>query len=111
MDWSETIVGWLSGQSGWAYHGDAPLAEEPAALTALALLAHGREAPAALDWLVAQQNEDGSVGVETQQQSPGWPTAQAMLAWALADRHRPEGEKRYTRPIARSTDWLLETQG
>ena len=83
MDWSETIVGWLSGQSGWAYHGDAPQAEEPAALTALALLAHGREAAGALSigWS-PQQNEDGSVGVETQQQSPGWPTAQAMLAWA-----------------------------
>ncbi len=111
MDWSETIVGWLAGQTSWAYHGTAPLAEEPAALTALALAAHGRKAPAALDWLARQQNEDGSVGVETDQSTPGWPTAQAMLAWALADRRRPEGQKRHSQAIARSTDWLLETQG
>ena len=41
---AETIVGWLAGQTSWAYHGDAPLASEPAALTAMALLAHDRNA-------------------------------------------------------------------
>ncbi len=112
MDWSETIVGWLAGQTSWAYHGDAPQATEPAALTAMALVAHGRDAAGRpLDWLVGAQTADGSVGVELDQNNPGWPTAQAVLAWAVADRDRSPDERRYTGPIARGIDWLLETQG
>ena len=111
MDWSETIVGWLSGQTSWAYHGDAPLASEPAALAALALVAHGRDPHAALDWLVGRQGADGSVGITLEQTVPGWPTAQAVLAWALADRHASSDAARYTTAIARGTDWLLTSQG
>jgi hypothetical protein len=74
-------------------------------------VAHGRDAQRPLDWLVEKQTETGSVGVETGQDSPGWPTAQAVLAWAVADRDRSADERRYSGPIARGTDWLLETQG
>ncbi len=86
MDWSETIVGWLAAQTSWAYHGDAPLATEPAALAAMALVAHGRDAHTVLDWLVERQTADGSVGITLEQNAPGWPTGEVVLAWALADR-------------------------
>jgi hypothetical protein len=111
MDWSETIVGWLEGQTTWAYHGIAPQATEPAALAALALLAHGRDAQVALDYLAGSQTADGSVGVELAQNNPGWPTAQAVLAWTVADRQASPAAQRYQTSIARATDWLLETQG
>jgi hypothetical protein len=111
MDWRETIVGWLAGQTSWAYHGDAPLASEPAALTAMALLAHRQNANAALDWLIERQGTDGSVGVTLEQRTPCWTTAQAVLAWALAERHIPNGGLRYTAAITRGIDWLLGSRG
>jgi hypothetical protein len=111
MDWTETVVGWLAAQKTWAYHGDAPLASEPAALTALALLAHHHSGRAALDWLVDRQQADGSVGITLEQTSPGWTTAQAVLAWALADRVAKNEGLRYMGPAARGVDWLLSTRG
>ncbi|HEY1784012.1 MAG TPA: hypothetical protein VGG30_00640, partial [Pirellulales bacterium] len=109
MDWRETIVGSLAVQTSWAYHGDAPLASEPAALTAMALLAHHQNAHLPLDWLVERQAADGSVGVMLDQIAPGWTTAQAVLAWALAERGSPG--LRYTVPITRGIDWLLANRG
>jgi len=111
MDWSETVVGWLAAQKSWAYHGDAPLASEPAALTVMALLAHRRRATSALDWLVDRQQADGSVGVTLEQTTPGWTTAQAVLAWALADRQASGEGLRYVTATARGTAWLLGARG
>jgi len=111
MDWSETIIGWLVGQTRWAYHGDAPLASEPAALTAMALVAHGERPNSALDWLAERQGADGSVGVTLEQTTPGWTTAQAVLAWALADRYATTESLRYMGPVGRGTDWLLASRG
>ncbi|HTU25996.1 MAG TPA: hypothetical protein VMF30_11395 [Pirellulales bacterium] len=111
MDSSETIVAWLTGQTAWAYHGDSPMASEPAALTALALMAHRQSGSSALDWLTDLQGADGSVGVMLGQPTPAWTTAQAVLAWALADRHAGNKSLRYFASAARGTDWLLGARG
>jgi hypothetical protein len=77
----------------------------------MALVAHGREAHVALDWLVERQGADGSVGITQDQSAPGWPTAEAVLAWALADRHAAGDAGRYAVPIDRGVHWLLSSRG
>src|SRR4051812_14332061 len=112
MDWSFAIIDQLRVQRSWGYHAAGISASEPAALAALALLAHGESAAAlpALDWLLSVQDADGSVGIEAGQSTPGWPTAWCMLAWQAAQESGLE-HPRFAAALDRALAWTLRTQG
>jgi hypothetical protein len=107
MDWIDDALDRLAVAKNWGYNSDSPSATEPIALTALALIGHQRAsaATAMLDWLSANQADDGSLGVSANQTTPCWPTSLAMLAWRAAD-----GEK-FAEQIRRATDWTLQIKG
>ena len=83
MNWVSPIIRHLGTINQWGYHFGGPSASEPAAYTALALLAYARPAAAqaVLDWLAEVQTSTGSVGVTIEQAKPQWPTSLAVLAW------------------------------
>lgn len=109
MDWVQSALNRLASMRKWGYHSSGATAAEPAALAALALLAHHRPRDAArpLAWLTAQQATDGSVGVTDSQSQPAWTTALAILAWLQADSAH---ESRYGQ-IKRAVEWLLVMRG
>lgn len=110
MPWVDELVAKLAGQRTWGYHVEQPTATEPAALAALALLAHDHAAAQGpLDWLVRSQARDGTLGVIEGQASPHWPTALAVLAWSLADRQ--QSRPRYAGAIGRAIAALLAIAG
>jgi hypothetical protein len=112
MDYLSDVLTALASLEGYGYHATGPLATEPTALSALALLAHGRDADARppLDWLVALQGADGSLGIEANQPAPGWATPWSVMAW-LAARNSSLTAATYQKPIERATGWLLQTKG
>jgi hypothetical protein len=112
MDYLETVLARLAETRICGYHAGAPAASEPTALAALALLAYGRNAAAQVlvDDLVALETPNGSVGVETTQASPGWPTGLAVLAWRAAEQS-PIRDAAYRAAIDHALVWLLETEG
>ncbi len=116
MAWLDAVLTRLSATSQWTYLSSGPRAAEPAALAALALVAHGRAeaAHAPLDWLVTRQAADGAVAVTETNANPAWTTAWAVLAWQVADAALPGGARRRTadrKAIARGVDWLLAARG
>jgi len=94
------------------YHQGSQMATEPAALTALALLAHRREKAALplLHWLAGLQSTEGSIGISESQATPCWPTGWAILAWQAAQRSSIADPK-FARAIERGVQWALSTQG
>ncbi len=92
------------------YHDELPQAAEPTALAALAFAGAGRikEAQDALQWLGARQSSDGSVPPLPSLSSPGWPTPQAMLAWAAVSKLDGESQD-FNRDAAQK--WLLSVAG
>jgi hypothetical protein len=111
MAWLETVLARLSDAPEWGYVAAGPTAAEPAALSALALTAHGRHAAARapLDWLRRQQAADGSVGALGGDPDPAWPTAWSVLAWQAAaglpssDRSRNDSPGNTTRGRSQET--------
>ena len=112
MDILDQALERLAASDACGYHAGSAAAMEPTALAALALMAHGRADRAAkhLDWLVAVQGADGSVGVEEGQATPGWPTAWAIIAWQAAAK-AVSPNPRYTAACQRGVGWLLNIQG
>ncbi len=109
MPWISEALDRLAA-SHCGYHNDLPQAAEPTALAALAFAGAGRikEAQAALGWLGSKQVSDGSVPPLPTLDSPGWPTPQAMLAWAAVS--KLAGESRdFDRAAAQK--WLLSIAG
>jgi hypothetical protein len=92
------------------YHLTGPAAAEPISYAALALAAAERwdAAQQAADWLRDQQGADGSVGVTTDDDSPGWPTSLALLAWQALKEH---DAARYADSIERGIAWALDAKG
>jgi hypothetical protein len=82
-------------------------ATEPTALAALALAMHGRVEPGgtAADWLVAQQETLGCLGVRPGEPTPRWPTSLAVLAWQAID------AERFHKPLAAAVQWALSVEG
>jgi hypothetical protein len=107
MVWLPQTLDYLSARPVCGYSRDSAPASEPTALAALALAAHGRAdvAARAADWLARIQAADGSVGVR-EDQTPGWPTSLAVLAWLATN----ESASRQTR-IDRGIAWILEEHG
>jgi hypothetical protein len=112
MDWTSEALQHLSAADAWGYHARSSSASEPAALSALALLAHGRDGAArgCLDWLHKVQADDGCVGVDALQQQPGWPTGWAVQAWQAATRSSAHND-RDADAAERGVQWLLQAEG
>jgi hypothetical protein len=112
MNWLDDVVTRLAAAVSWGYHVGSPSATEPAALTALALIAHRQDRAAAgpLAWLLSLQATDGSLGIDAAQSTPGWPTSLAVLAWHAAQGSPPKDQKRST-AIDRALAWILQTEG
>jgi hypothetical protein len=111
MDWLGATLDQLAAQPVVGYAPGQSPATEPTALAALALIAAGRlrQATPALDFLVACQGKDGSVGIRQSEPSPGWPTSLAVLAWRAADDATGRGSYRLC--TRRGVDWILEARG
>ena len=111
MDLTDVLAVLASADSG-GYHRGSQRATEPAALTALALLAHGRDAEALpfLDWLTDQQAADGSLGIWPTQPAPGWPTGWAVLAWHAAQKSSL-ANKKFARALELALGWILRVKG
>jgi hypothetical protein len=112
MDSLDHVLARLESSPAASYHAGGETASEPAALTALALLVHGRggAAKTRLDWLADVQSPDGSVGIDAKQTMPGWPTGLAVLAWQAAQ-DSPSAGDRYAVALERGIDWMLHVQG
>ncbi len=87
--------------------GQSPAAE-PTALAALLLASHGlhAEAEPALRYLVKCQTAAGCVTVRMGEDSPGWPTSLAILAWLSA-----ANPSDYTAEVSKARQWLLDAHG
>lgn len=105
--WLDHALAALAEKPVCGYIPDQAPATEPTALATLALLAHGqrRKIESAIDYLLACQASDGSVGVRAKEPTPAWPTSLAVLAWQNANpaRHRPA--------IDHGVEWILSTKG
>jgi hypothetical protein len=112
MDWPPTALERLARERTWGYHAGDSIASEPAALAAIALVSHAdaQAAAAPLEWLLGMQGQDGSVGIEPGQSSPGWPTGLAVLAWHAAQGSSNQNE-RYAQAIDRGLAWMLSVEG
>ncbi len=86
MAWLDEATDRLTAQPVCGYQRKETPMVEPTALAASALLAADRGKPAAraLDWLLAAQAADGSLGIDAETRQPGWPTGWAVLAWNAA---------------------------
>jgi hypothetical protein len=86
MAWREELLDHLAAAMPCGYEQGAAPATEPVALACLALSVHGRreESLRALEWLRSVQNDDGSLGPMAGIDTPGWPTALAILAHGYA---------------------------
>lgn len=82
-------------------------AAEPTAMAAMALVAHGRVQAAnkAAEKLVTMQHASGMVGVRAGEETPGWPTSLAIVAWSVTHRNAFQG------PIERGVRWLVTNRG
>ncbi len=74
-------------------------AVEPTSLAAMALLAHGRPADAAVQWLLAMQQRDGGFPIGEGHDESSWATAIACLALRGAG---------YGEAADRAAAWLLQ---
>ncbi len=110
MDLVDLLTDLASADAG--YHAGSPRATEPAALAALALLAHRRDADALplVDWLTDLQAADGSMGIWTTQPAPGWPIGWSVLAWRAAQ-NSSLANPRYALAIERALGWILRVEG
>jgi hypothetical protein len=112
MGYLEVVLDRLAASDVCGYHAGAPAATEPTAVAALALFAHGRvdSARKLADRLLEIQKEDGSLGIDRVNGSPGWPTSWAILAWRAAQ--SSEGfDPAYVTAYERGRDWLLGVVG
>jgi len=109
MGWNDELLDRLAAQVPCGYHPNGPASSEPTALAALALSAANRPATAAIDWLAALQQPDGSIGPTETQSQPGacWPTGWAVLAALAVGR----GAGRREFDVPRAVNWILQTAG
>ena len=102
---------WLA-RNTCGYHAGSRDATEPVALAALALVACGRESRALplLDWLSERQGADGSLGVDAENATPGWPTGWAMIAWQAAQ-NCSLAQPRFAAALEHALAWIFRVQG
>jgi hypothetical protein len=106
MAWLDQALDELAKQPAIGYLAGNVVAAEPTAISALALIAHGRKdaAQKAADALDAMQQTGGEVGIRSGE-TPGWPTSLAICAWCAVDRNA------FRDRIDRAVTWLLANRG
>ena len=109
--WLQSLLDDLADERNWAYQSAGPFAAEPAAIAALALIAHGRlgEAEKVCRRLAEIQAADGRVPATTAQDAPGWTTGWAVLSWSAIQKSL--GAESYAGNVSRAIDWLLAMHG
>jgi hypothetical protein len=112
MSFSDDLISRLAAADSFGYHAGTPDSTEPVALSAMALLAsdNAKRATPLLDWLLARQATDGSLGIDAVDDTPGWPTGWAIIAWQLAEA-TPASAVRYVQAKQRALNWLFQVQG
>ncbi len=112
MTWIDEAVRQLLAHPVCGYRRESLPAVEPTALAALAILAtgHGGQAAAALDWLLAAQSGDGSLGIDARTRRPCWPTGWAIVAWNSAAKKAPAPKAEWSAAAGRAADWLLSRE-
>lgn len=110
MDFLDDVLSQLSALAVSGYHQRGETATEPAALTAIALLAHGQSSAAQrwIDWLLARQEPQGDLGVDAAQATPYWPTGWCVLAWQLAQ-EQGAGDRRLQPAIDRGVQAIFRS--
>lgn len=89
------------------YRSESIGSAEPSALAAIGLSRINPDGARTLRrFLETLQRRDGSVGSTRSDQSPGWPTAYAMRAWASAGDDAP-----FLGAIERAARWLIDARG
>lgn len=106
--WLESVLEQAIANPICGYQPKQAPATEPTALAALFLASHGhhQEAEPALQYLLKCQLESGAVPIRQGDDSPGWPTSLAILAWLSA-----RDPSKYSSAIASARKWLLEARG
>lgn len=112
MLWLDKAIRQILAHPVCGYQRNARPAVEPTSLTALALLAinRGSDATAALDWLLAAQSPDGSLGLDADTHQPCWPTGWAALAWNNAAREPRDAKSPWATAAQRAIAWLLKAR-
>jgi hypothetical protein len=110
VSWVDPILDELARSPGVGYSPNGTTAAEPTALAALAFVAHGRPAAAlaAANQLVVLQQTNGEVGVRSGENTPGWPTSLAVVAWQAAQQLNVHS---FSANINRALGWLLTNRG
>ncbi len=110
MSWVDPILDELAKSPGTAYLPAGKAAAEPTALATLAFVAHERNtaAVASAYQLVAMQQANGEVSIRGGEESPGWPTSLAIVAWAAVMRQQARSLQSN---IDRALAWLLANRG
>ncbi len=110
VSWVEPILDELAKSPGTGYLPDGKAAAEPTALATLAFVAHEQNAAAVASayQLVAMQQANGEVGIRPGEESPGWPTSLAIVAWAAVLRQQARSLQGN---IDRAVAWLLANRG
>jgi hypothetical protein len=105
--WLESLLDDLADERNWGYQLAGPLAAEPMAIAALALIGHGRtsQAEKAGRRLVDMQGADGGVFATAVKDAPAWTTGWAVLAWSAL--RRSFGVTSYSANISPALDWIL----
>ena len=127
MSWVDSILNDLAAMPVIGYVREGHGAAEPTAVAALALLAHQHHeaASAAAQKLVEMQQANGEVAVRIGEDSPGWPTSLAVMAWCAvgnarwgrppsangSDSSEQQARSSLQEPIARAIQWLLAHRG
>lgn len=101
----------INQDGGWGYRSRAVSSAEPTAFACLSMI--NLQAPTdhwlpGLRWLASIQREDGSVPVQANLATPGWPTPLAVLAWIAA---KQLTNHTFDQNIQASIKWLLQTKG
>jgi len=111
VSWVDPILDAIPHTTGIGYQPGAKAAAEPTALATLAFLAHGRHESAviAAAQLAEMQQANGEVGVRTGEETPGWPTSLAIVAWHAIE--SVPGSSSQKTNIEPAVDWLIGHRG
>ena len=111
MDWLDQTLDDLASLPAISYLAGGAAAAEPAALAALAFLGAHRipAAQRAVESLTKMQQASGQVSVRAGEQSPGWPTSLAVVAWSSF--MKATNTRDHAGNAARGIEWLLANRG
>jgi hypothetical protein len=127
VSWVDPVLDELASLPAISYLPGGQMAAEPTAIAVLAFLADDRfeAAATAANKLAEMQRANGEVAVRVGEESPGWPTSLAIVAWSAVGKalrrtatstatgETPEHttDRFFHDSIARAIEWLLANRG